>query len=429
VYKKGGTLMSRGRKARITRVTYLKHVRKTRSTNDETIADSMGLNRSSVYRFRISNPMVFEEAKQIIAKLETVRFDPENITLEMFEQIPTIVKWVSMQDTNEVGKQTMETRTATLFKVCNHLGVHPDQLTLDACSSLVVEARKAKDSKIKFHHGLAYHSIRKPIRSFFQLIRGISGELLTARGIDAGRSSGTGSHSKQRVTKEQRARFMESLPIATKQILSLKKYQSHLHLIDKIILEMKGITYFMYYTGTRIGATNPKKQGSLSVKLNNDKHQYNSTEWSLNLIDKGKKGGIEWDKLLMDDGIVKMREYLIDRFNLNPDTLEIDILTIDSYMFPFLNDNYDIERQIMKLALSMAGCITNIPNHIWRHTFAQDFLHATSWNYELCGAIGGWKDTGTLKLSYGKMSDDAKRRGLRVAMKLEIADEHYELRY
>jgi hypothetical protein len=419
--------MSRGRKARITRETYLKHVRKTRSTNDETVALSMGLNRSSVYRFRVSNPIVYNEAKQIVTSLKTVTFDPKNITFEMFKAIPTIVSWEDKQ--TRVGKDTKEKRLSALFNVCNYLNIHPDQLNIDACASLVKEARIAKEKKLEWYHGLAYYTIRKPIRSFFQLERGISGELLTSKGIDAGRSSGTGSHSKQRVTKEQRRIVIESMPSATKQILSMKKYQSYLPLLDKIILEMKGLTYFMYYTATRIGATNPKEQGSLSVRLNNSKNKYTVLEWCFNLMDKGKGGGIEWDKILMDDGVSKMRNYVIERFNVQSDNLELAVSNIDSFLFPFLNDHYDIERQIMKLALEMAGCKTNIPNHIWRHTFAQDFLHATDWNYELCASIGGWKDTGTLKLSYGQMSEDAKRRGLRKAMGLPVEDVTYELRF
>ena len=102
---------------------------------------------------------------------------------------------------------------------------------------------------------------------------------------------------------------------------------------------------------------------------------------------------------------------------------------IESYLFPILNKDYQFEVKIMKLALSKAGVTTSIPNHIWRHTFAQDFLNATDWNYELCASVGGWKDTGTLKLSYGEMDEEARRRGLRHAMKLPVEDVTYELRF
>jgi hypothetical protein len=293
----------------------------------------------------------------------------------------------------------------------------------------VKDAKKAKDNKLEWYEGLSYYTIRKPLRSFFQLVRGISGELLTTKGIDAGRSKGTGSHSKQRVTKEQRRRVIDAFPDATKEIINSSRYQRFIPYMDEIICEMKGLTYFMYYTATRIGSTNPKDQGSLSVRLNNEKNKVGIDEWSINLLDKGKGGGIEWDKILIDDGIVKMKEYVTERFNLNVDTFEVDMVNTPSFMFPILNENYDLEVKIMKLALEIAGCKTNIPNHIWRHTFAQDFLHSTDWNYELCASIGGWKDTGTLKLSYGQMSEDAKRRGLRKAMGLPVEDVTYELRF
>ena len=102
---------------------------------------------------------------------------------------------------------------------------------------------------------------------------------------------------------------------------------------------------------------------------------------------------------------------------------------IDSYMFPLIRTNYRLEVSIMRLALEKSGVVTRYPNHIWRHTFAQDFLHASDWNYELCASIGGWRDTGTLKKHYGEMSDDAKERGLQRAMGLEPEDVTYELRY
>ena len=94
-----------------------------------------------------------------------------------------------------------------------------------------------------------------------------------------------------------------------------------------------------------------------------------------------------------------------------------------------MNKDYELERKIMKLALNKAGVTTVIPNHIWRHTFAQDCLNATDWNYELVASIGGWKDTNTLKLSYGEMDELARRRGLRKAMGLPVENVTYELRF
>jgi len=198
---------------------------------------------------------------------------------------------------------------------------------------------------------------------------------------------------------------------------------------SNIVLEMKGLTHFMYYTGTRIGSTNPDVQGCFGTRLNNPKHVLTGNKWSINLLDKGEKGGLEWDKLLIGDGIVKLKEYISSRFNIDYDEVETKMKMIDSYMFPIIRTNYHLERIIMRTAIEKAGVVTRNPNHIWRHTFAQDALHASDWNYELVASIGGWKDTGTLKKHYGKMTDEAKERGLMHMMKLKVEDVTYMLKW
>jgi len=67
------------------------------------------------------------------------------------------------------------------------------------------------------------------------------------------------------------------------------------------------------------------------------------------------------------------------------------------------------------------------PNHIWRHTFAQDFLSASEWKYELCASLGGWKSSGILKKHYGEMSNEAKVIGLRKAMGLPVKEKEIKL--
>ncbi len=381
----------------------------------------------TVYRFKINNPKVYEEAKVIIASFQTIRYEAKNLTIDMFREIPVIQDWVSLQENRPVGKEKIQDRINALYNVCVYLNTHPEMLNLEQLSTLVKEARNAYDNNVKFVRGLSYFYIRKSIRSFFQLTRGISGELLTSNGIDGGRSKGTGSHSRQRVTPEQRVRMIEALPIAVKEILSKKEHSNMSE--NEVYMEMKGITYFMYYTATRIGSKNSDNKGTLSVRTNNDKHVLSKAEWNINLMDKGKKGGIEWDKMLIDDGLEKIRNYTCEKFDIRLENVEVEMKEIDSFLFPVLNNRYECERQIMKRTLVLAGVTTSIPNHIWRHTFAQDFLHATDWNYELCASVGGWKDTGTLRLSYGKMSEDARRRGLRKAMGLPVEDVTYELRF
>jgi len=421
-----------GRKAKVTKEKYLEAVKRKRTTKDIVIAQYLGVHRSNISRFKKANPDVVEKGVKILSRFTSTVFDAKNLTFEAFIQIPIVERWGEIQNQRMVGKNLQQSRLRALFNVCRHLNTHPENLTIELCTKIVTEAKTAYYADEKFIRGLAYLNIRKPIRSFFQLIHGVSGELLSSVGIDAESSKGAGSASKERVLEEQRRIFDKVLRDSVYEVIndpSKVRYDKYKGLEELIYLEMKGITHFMYYTATRIGSANPNFQGSLSIKMNNPKHVLTKKRWRINVLDKGEKGGIEWDKLMMDDGIVKMRQYISERFDMDIEGIETGMKTIDKFLFPILNGSYELERKIMRSALEKSGVTTRNPNHIWRHTFAQDFLNASDWNYELCASIGGWKDTGTLKKHYGEMSEDAKERGLQKAMGIPVEDVTYELKW
>lgn len=432
--------MSRGRKSRLTEEKFLNAVRRTKSVKASKISNYLGMDRTWIHRY-ITNPKnkdVIDKAETIISELKIeVRFDGRFKSLDQFFKLPVIEEWCETQKQRRVRPSGIRSRAIVLFNVCNHLQTHPDKLTLDMVGKMVVEYRDKQERKEDVPRGLKYLTIRKPLRSFFQLVRGVSGELLTSKGIDAGRSRGTGSHSRERVTKEQRDRFKEELRNVITEIynhsfkpFTLRDYKVTEEITSaELYFEMLGLDQFMYYTGTRIGVDRALEQGALSIKLNNEKHKLSKAIWYINLKDKGSKGGIEWDKMLIDDGIECLKEYISKRFNIPYDHVETEMIKIDSYMFPVLEHNYNVLRKINKEVLRRCGNNTGNPNHIWRHTFAQDCLHASGWNYELTAEIGGWKDTGTLKLSYGKMSGDAKERGLKEIMGLPVKEIKYVLRW
>jgi len=419
-----------GRKAKVTKEKFLYAVKRKRTNKSITIAEYLGVHRSNIGRFKKNNPDVVKEAEEILKKYASIIYDAKNLTYEAFIQIPIIEKWVEIQEHRMISGSGKRQRLRAMYNVCRHLNMHPENLTLEQVAILVSDAKTTYYSDKKFIHGLAYLSIRKPIRSFFQLVHGISGEYLSSIGIDAKSCKGAGSSSRERVTKEQRNVFDKVLYDCVYQVVnSEERFSQFRNDIELIYIEMKGVTQFMYYTGTRIGSTNPDVQGCFGTRLNNIKHVLSSNKWSINLLDKGEKGGLVWDKLLIDDGILRLKEYISKRFNIEYDEVELKMKTIDSYMFPIIRTSYEMERKIMRLALEKAGVTTRNSNHIWRHTFAQDFLHASDWNYELCASIGGWKDTGTLKKYYGEMSEDAKERGLMKVMGLPVEDVTYMLRW
>ena len=417
-----------GRKAKITESVYLEAVRKLKTSSNIRIASYLGVNRSSISRFLEKYPDCVTKADEILkASTETIKMN-NSISMDVFMKIPIIEEWIDIQNKRRVKKTTQQSRLSNIYNICQYLGVHPEDLDINRVCDLAVQMRDLQEMKQDVPSGLSYLTIRQGIRSFFQLVHGISGEMLSSKGVEAGRTKGTGKASTERITKEQRHRFEKTL-INAIDYFDKKGILDNLN-IDKNMLyyEMLGISQFMYYTASRIGSGG--FSGCLSMIMNNPKHQTSDKIYYINYIDKGKRGGIEWNKMLIDDGLIRFKKYLINRFeHINEENINLAYPNTDSKLFPILSSNYDLERKIMKMALKLAGVHTGIPNHIWRHTFAQDFLEASDHNYELCASIGGWKDTGTLKLSYGGMSEGAKVRGLTKSMGLPVEDVTHQLRW
>ncbi len=110
-----------GRKPKINEKKYLEVVRRKRTTNDRVLSEYLGLNRSNIYRFRINNINVYEKALNIIANFETFRFDPKNLTIEMFRNIPVIIDWREMLKARRVRAISINDRTKVIYNVCIHL--------------------------------------------------------------------------------------------------------------------------------------------------------------------------------------------------------------------------------------------------------------------------------------------------------------------
>jgi len=414
------------RPKKVDKEKYLEAVRRTKSLVLSDIASYLGCSKQAVFYFQKKNPDVSEEAKKIVEESDTVNFMANIVSKDVFRRLPIIMNWIDMQKARGVNERGIRQRLNAVYNVCKYLRTSPENLSPEIVGKLVTEMREKLLNDEDYPSGISYYSIRKPLRSFFQLTRKMSGEYLSSIGITAEKSKGFGSSATERITKEQRARF----PLKTKEVIEEWKKSILNRDIDPEFLEWElvGVAQFMYYTGTRIGRE--KGRGALHIKLNDPQHKLDKDGfWYIHLIDKGKRGGIHWNKPLYGDGKEKLKRYLEKRFDIPYEDLENRIPTIDSYMFPTLQQNMRFESKIMKEILLRCGVRTKYPNHIWRHTYAQDSLHATDWNYELCASIGGWKDTNTMKLSYGKMSRQAQQRGLMRMMGLNPPDVTYELKW
>jgi len=411
---------------KFTKDDFLRAVRRGQSLADKLIADRLGTNRSTIWRYKNNNPDILKEAEDLLRDTTQYAYNAKTKpSIDVFMTIPSIAEWVEIQEKREVKARNIRSRASGLNNVSHKLKTTPDALSIDQCADLVFESRTLMNQGKDAEHGLAYYYIREAIRSWFMLTAGVSGEYLTSKGIDASASKGTGSMARERITKEQRAIFGEGCLQAVKTVCRDKKLDWSYEKIKNASLELNASAEFMYYTGTRKSAT-------FNIMLNDPKHKFTGNLWEIHVLDKGKKGGIHWQKRLTEDGLRRFKKYLVERHGLKEDEIAIRAPDMEVPLFPIWSENDRTRRlqtNAMKNALRLCGAKVKMPNHSWRHTFAQDWLHASDWNYELGAEIGGWKDTGTMKKCYGKMSEDAIDRGLKRAMGIVVEEVTYELRW
>lgn len=241
-------------------------------------------------------------------------------------------------------------------------------------------------------------------------VHNVSGQHLTNMGVGKEKLLGYGKYSKQRVPRLVRHRFEKTL----------EKYAD-----DYIVyLEALNCCKFMYYTSARIKAT-------LSFRFSVNRFELLDDMWVFEVIDKG---GIKWKKIFVGHSLKEIKEYCSERFKIPLNELELKLPQVSDHLFPSFVNNDTIKddklREMVKPALIEAGLSYRKfpPLHIWRHTFAQDFLSASDWNYELCASLGGWKSTKILKEVYGEMGLNPRVRGLKKSMGLGVEEERHELK-
>lgn len=401
-----------GRPRSFTDEDYLNAVKKLKTLSDSPISRELNVSRQTVNNFRRENKEIYEQAKIIIAELSESSYITRFDHYDMFMNIKIIQEWDEILRRRMVSPKKRQAYLRSFWHVCKHLKIHPSKIEVEDCAKLNQEMKELYFAGLDQPKGLAYSRIREAIRSFFMLVQQISGEYLTNAGIGKEALLGSGRYSKQKVSKEVRALFEEKLKNYVK---SINEY-----------LELLHIAKFMYYTGTRIEAT-------LEFRFSNSTYLLEKDEWMFEIVDKGehRSGRLKWDKYLIGHALDSFKEYCSKRFKIPIESLEKELPHKTDYLFPIFKNNYRKVRDVYKKALIESGIPYKQfpPTHIWRHTFAQDFLASSDWNFELCGSLGGWKSTLILKKHYGEMGKDPKLRGLKKAMQIPIKEVTYELRW
>jgi integrase len=388
----------RGRKRLLDKDKYLGAVVKLGTDNPRVMGEFLGVSRHTVRRFRKAEINDIEVDK-ILSDISNLQLKPYQLTLQGFMQLPIIQRFHDLNIRLEISEKRIRSKIRSLLNICRHLNVHPRKLKPEQCAELLI---KVKNLPIEQRpKGVSWSSGREAVRSFFQLVHGFNGNSLTALGLHCKPSPRSGVKARQRLTGKQRREFLRSL----------EKNVRREHADEAIVCAYLTLPKFMFYTGTRISASLNSRIEDIIKK---------EDVWMIRIRDKGSNGGCVWFKILPlelirdIERIFELRDhpsigYLFDGIR---DQRRLRILFREAYSDAGVNVEGDIGFDV---------------THIWRHTFAQELLEATEYNYELVASIGGWKSTYILKKYYGEIGDNHRIDALRQAMgeRVEKTEVHF----
>lgn len=392
---KNGALIIGGRKERITTEDVLKAIRQYRTTSPSELAEKMECTRMTIYRKIQEIPQ--EKIDKIFKELAESELKPYEMEWKTFQQLPEMQEFEMALLRSQVSPAYKREIERCIFSICKFLKKRPKSLNQDSADLLADTWLKLKQKKIKIDGANNEEMFRKSIRVWF-LYHGISGKILTAKGISGEHGEGYGKRALDKINMQEREEFMKIL----KQLLKEKG-------LEKEIPIWESLVYWLFYTGTRITATT--KVCIEEINWMGDIKNI-QTIGKILVIDKGrhKKGRSKLRKLIAGALKTKITANLESR-GMPKEGLLFNGITSDK--------SADLFNEIYKIM----GLKVHQANHIWRHTASQELLDATDWNYEIVGSILGWSNTNILKDCYGKMGEGIRERALKKAMGIPIQEE------
>jgi len=404
------SLKKKGRKPIITSEKWLDAVKKIQTMNDKDIAKELKCGKTTVYYFRKNskNIDVINEGIEFLKKLAEIGYNRKLDNWEIFKNIPIIKEWKSLMKNRRLKNKTINGWMHGLWRICKYLKKHPLKLTVDECAELNKWIRDLyyNGEKEDIPYGLNYQRTRESIRVFYMDIYNVSDKYLTNKGITKENLPTFGKYSKMTIPQDVRHKFEESLK---KFVKDKNEYCDALNYCISA-----------YATATRATALSEVELDNAII--------FTNKEWVFKVVDKG---GLKWDKIIVGHLLDKLRYGLSQRFNVPIDELELRLSKVTNRLFPLAYKDIIRLRELIKMSLIDAGLRYKEfpPIHIWRHTFAQDALRASNWNYELVASIGGWKSTKILKEVYGEIGLDIKIKGVKKMMGIKEKENNFELRW
>jgi len=302
--------------------------------------------------------------------------------------------------------------------MCKHLNVLPGKISVEQVAKIINEQKEAYYGDRPQFAGFHYSVIRSAARGFFMSVHNMSGLYMKNLGIGTEALKGSGKYARQKVPQDVRHRFKKILVEKMKETGEIQYFEAF------------GNSLFNFSTATRISA-------SLAFSFRTREYSLTKNKWTFEILDKGSKGKpLRWNKIIMGKLLDDFKNYCSLRFEIPLEDLESELPLKVGHLFPsFIDEEGQPDpakiRAIVKPGLIEAGIPYKDfpPLHIWRHTFAQEALLATNYNYELVASLGGWVNTRILKGHYGEMGETAREQGLMKMMGMEVEEETHELEW
>jgi integrase len=379
-----------GRPSKLSLEDVLKFVAKYQTTSpyelSKHLAEKEGIEVSHMTLYRLLKQIPLEQINSVFQQLAEEQLKPYEMQKDVFMNLPEMQEYIKTLKAQKLAPKYLQNRLCALWHFCVKFNIRPKALTIERLSWVRDRIQEIEEGKVKI---LTPKRIIGGIRLWYLYSVGISKEKLNK--YIGSISPIVGIYAREKIPIDKREAFIEEL----------KRYCMEKGIIDKYPIYLS-LVYWLFYTGTRIKA-------SLNVNIQDIKELEGYSV--VRVVDKGrhKLGREKWDKIIIHE-LEKAIKYNLESRG-NPK---------EGKLFPL---NYEDVRITFKTIFQRLGLKYKQPNHIWRHTAAQELLDATGWNYDLVASILGWKDTRTLKACYGEMGDFVRVNTLMIAMGLKPKEE------
>jgi len=287
-----------------------------------------------------------------------------------FEELPSIKKWKGVLHARELTPLYIQAKIGNLRNICRGT-LHGHDFVAEGKWNMRHPDRLVYSDMIEINallkeNGIDTYMYKRELKDFLENVQDIP----VGKKITVGKPKSFGKYAKLKLDKPT---------------------------IQKILLDIETVNYeayaadlFMLKTATRVSAC-------LNASIENISKDYSY----VTIFDKGRLSkypkGHPWDKRIDPELKAVLVKIIGERkngriFNIN----KADLGTI----------NHDT---ILKYAPELFAQYPDLmPNHFWRHMFAQHMLDQTDWNYAVVAALGGWTEQ-ALEESYGQPPDELVR--------------------